>query len=101
MSADRNEEDYHLTPDGWGIGSLRVYDVEKRTVARPTNAVLTMTKAGYTSCGINPEEDSWHEVWRSRKAGTNRIGSPLKEHGDPLLNPNMNPTSLHFASARR
>jgi hypothetical protein len=100
MSADRNEEDYHLTPKGWVRGSLRVYDVEKHTVARPTNAVLTLTKEGYSSCGIDPEEVSWHEVWRSTKVGIRRINSLLKEHGDPLQNPGITPRSLHFASAR-
>ncbi len=100
MSADRNEEEYHLTPSGWVRGSLTVYDAVIRRVARPTGAALTAIKEGYTSSGIDPEEITWREAWRSGAVQTTRIDSLLKKYGNPLRNSSMNPNSLHFAPSR-
>jgi hypothetical protein len=88
MSADRFEEEHHLTPAGWRKGSQKLYDNETKTVVRPIGAVLTMVKESISPCGIEPAEVSWREIWRSRKAGVKQIDSLLKKHGDPMRTPN-------------
>jgi hypothetical protein len=96
MSADKYEEDYHLTPDGWIIGSARLYSNETKTVPRPHNAALTMIREQITACGIDPADVSWVEVWRSQKISAKRIESLLIKHGNPLRTPKL----LHLVQTR-
>jgi hypothetical protein len=82
MSADRYEQEYHLTPGGWELGTFFLYGVAKKKVAPPSNRVLTIVKEVEQSCGFSAEEISWREDWRSTKFDTKQINSLLKRFGD-------------------
>jgi hypothetical protein len=97
MSADRHEEEYHLTPDGWFRGSQRANRNKTKTVARPAEAVLTLIKESISPCGIDPAEVSWLDRWRSKATTEKEIMRLLKKHGDPRVHGeklNFRPSSL-------
>jgi hypothetical protein len=81
MSADRYEREYHLTPNGWVLGTFYFYGKAKEKVAPPSDRVLTIVKEVEQSCGFSSEEISWREEWRSKKIEASQIARLLKKFG--------------------
>jgi hypothetical protein len=55
VSADRYEQEYHLTPDGWVAGTFYFYGKAKKRIKPPSNRVLTLMKQVEQSCGFSSE----------------------------------------------
>jgi hypothetical protein len=81
MSADRYQQEYHLTPSGWELGTFYFYGNAKK-IEPPSNRVVTIVKEVEQSSGFSPEEISWREDWRSNELDTKQINSLLKKFGD-------------------
>ena len=65
MSADRHDQEFHLTRAGWQPGTEYFYGSTSRRVRRPVGTLLTLVKQTYQSCGASPSEISWTEKWRA------------------------------------
>jgi hypothetical protein len=82
MSADRYEQEYHLTPDGWMAGTYYFYGKAKKRIKAPSNRVLTLIKQVEQSCGFSSEEISWREEWCSNEIDLKHLNRLRKIFGD-------------------
>ncbi|MGO9325869.1 MAG: hypothetical protein ACLP07_15035 [Terracidiphilus sp.] len=82
MSVDKYERKYHLTAEGWHLGTFYFYGKPMKKIPPPPNRVLTIVKEVVQSHAFSPEEISWREDWRSKEAGTKTINRLLKKFGD-------------------
>jgi len=64
MSVDRTSQEYHLTPEGWIIGSYSYYGkVQGETVVRPKDAVETWSLESEQSSVYSDDVYWWKLVW--------------------------------------
>ena len=80
MSADRYEQEYHLTPAGWQKGTFFFYGKAQTVIPVPFDRMLTIVKEVEQASGWSPEEISWREDWRSANAAA--VDRLLKKFGD-------------------
>lgn len=64
MSFDRTEQEYHLTPSGWIIGSFLVYG-EGKVIEPPVDRIETWVVEKYQSSGFAPESVTKKLIWVS------------------------------------
>jgi len=66
MAVDDCRTEYHLTPNGWVIGTSYFFsNVDGKEIAPPEDRVLTVVGRIYQRSGWSPEERSLREQWRS------------------------------------
>jgi hypothetical protein len=82
MSYDRYEDDYHLTPTGWKLGTSYFYGNPQKEVEPPPDRVLTGVREVRQSSGWSPEDISWHEKWRSPAVTQQEINELIRRFGE-------------------
>lgn len=79
MSYDRYERVYHLTPNGWAVGTFYFYGKADKETPAPKDRVLTVVKEVEQSSGFSPEDISWREDFRS--SDEKQVAQLLKKFG--------------------
>jgi hypothetical protein len=82
MSVDKYERKYHLTSEGWQLGTFYFYGRPTRKIPPPSGRVLTIIKEVVQSHAFSPEEISWREHWRSEEVDAKTINRLLKKFGE-------------------
>jgi hypothetical protein len=65
MAVDREEQEYHLTPNGWVIGSTKSMFTGTTPRPIPGDRVLTLIHKTLQSSRFEPETRTVVEIWRS------------------------------------
>jgi hypothetical protein len=66
MAVDDCETEYHLTRNGWVIGTSYFFsEIDGKEIAPPEDRVLTVVGRIYQRSGWSPDERSLREEWRS------------------------------------
>lgn len=84
MAVDNLETEYHLTPNGWVVGTSYLFGKTEKHVNPPVDRALTLVEKIYQASRWTPEESSSWEQWRSPKASAEEIATLMKKFPSPI-----------------
>jgi hypothetical protein len=65
MSCDSTDDEYHLTLNGWVVGTHYCYSQAIKTITRPVDTVETWIRKMQQSSSYAPEVITWELNWAS------------------------------------
>lgn len=85
MAVDDCETEYHLTPNGWVIGTSYFFSkVDGKEIEPPLDRVLTIAARIYQRSGWSPEERSTSEKWRSPNVSEDELAKLQSKFPKPF-----------------